>query len=105
MKLQPASALSYSVHCFLQVGWICQALGCYGLPFAPSIYFTKNGMGKVFFWIFAMFPWNPLTKGVLDMSAAAADATRGGGAWLGLGDFNSSLQEHDIVLVSCFSML
>jgi hypothetical protein len=35
-------------------------------------------MGKVFFWIFALFPWNPLTKGVLDMSAAAADATRGG---------------------------
>jgi hypothetical protein len=63
---------------FLQVGWICQALGCYGLPFSPSVYFTKNGMGKVFFWIFALFPWNPLTKGVLDMSAAAADATRGG---------------------------
>jgi hypothetical protein len=66
------------MHLRLQVGWVCQALGCYGLPFSPSIYFTKNGMGKVFFWIFAMFPWNPLTKGVLDMSAAAADATRGG---------------------------
>ncbi|KAF8059445.1 ABCA9 [Scenedesmus sp. PABB004] len=53
------------------VGWVCQALGVMGLPFAPSIFYTSNGMGKAFFWIFALFPWNPLTKGVLDMSAAA----------------------------------
>uniref|UniRef100_A0A383VPE1 ABC transporter domain-containing protein n=1 Tax=Tetradesmus obliquus TaxID=3088 RepID=A0A383VPE1_TETOB len=76
--LQTSQSASNAGLGIVLVGWICQALGCYGLPFAPSIYFTKNGMGKVFFWIFAMFPWNPLTKGVLDMSAAAADATRGG---------------------------
>ena len=43
------------------------------MPYSPTIFYTKNGMGKAFFWIFALFPWNPLTKGVLDMSAAAAN--------------------------------
>ncbi|KAF6266062.1 hypothetical protein COO60DRAFT_1697444 [Scenedesmus sp. NREL 46B-D3] len=76
--LQSSQSASNAGLGIVLVGWVCQALGCYGLPFSPSIYFTKNGMGKAFFWIFAMFPWNPLTKGVLDMSAAAADATRGG---------------------------
>lgn len=72
-----AGHLSFLSPC-LQVGWVCQALGCYGLPFSPSIFFTKNGMGKAFFWVFALFPWNPLTKGVLDMSAAASNPLRSG---------------------------
>lgn len=54
-----------------QAGWVCQALAALGVPYAPNMLYTPNGMGKVFFWIFVLFPWNPLTKGVLDMSAAA----------------------------------
>lgn len=63
----------------LQVGWVCQALASIGMPYSPTIYYTSNNMGRVFFWIFALFPWNPLTKGVLDMSAAASSATQQGG--------------------------
>lgn len=48
------------------------------MPFSPTIFYTKNGMGKAFFWIFALFPWNPLTKGVLDMSAAASNPSQHG---------------------------
>jgi hypothetical protein len=62
----------------LQVGWVCQALASIGMPYSPTIYYTSNNMGRVFFWIFALFPWNPLTKGVLDMSAAASSATQQG---------------------------
>lgn len=62
----------------LQAGWVCQALAAMGVPYAPNILYTPNGMGKVFFWIFVMFPWNPLTKGVLDMSAAASNSLHPG---------------------------
>lgn len=61
-----------------QVGWVCQALVSIGMPYSPSIFYTSNGMGKAFFWIFALFPWNPLTKGVLDMSAAAENTIQHG---------------------------
>jgi hypothetical protein len=62
----------------MQVGWICQALAAIGMPYSPTIFFTSNGMGKIFFWVFAIFPWNPLTKAVLDMSAAAANTMQKG---------------------------
>lgn len=62
----------------MQVGWVCQALASIGMPYSPTIYYTSNNMGRVFFWIFALFPWNPLTKGVLDMSAAATGTTQHG---------------------------
>lgn len=62
----------------LQVGWICQALASIGMPYSPIIYYTSNNMGKVFFWIFAVFPWNPLTKGILDMSAAGMNPIQKG---------------------------
>lgn len=48
------------------------------MPYSPTIFYTNNGMGKVFFWVFALFPWNPLTKGVLDMSAASENPTERG---------------------------
>jgi hypothetical protein len=57
---------------------VCQALASIGMPYSPTIYYTSNNMGRVFFWIFALFPWNPLTKGVLDMSAAASSTTQQG---------------------------
>jgi hypothetical protein len=62
----------------MQVGWVCQALASIGMPYSPTIYYTSNNMGRVFFWVFALFPWNPLTKGVLDMSAAATGTTQHG---------------------------
>lgn len=62
----------------MQVGWVCQALASIGMPYSPTIFYTSNNMGRVFFWIFALFPWNPLTKGVLDMSAAATGTTQHG---------------------------
>lgn len=57
---------------------MCQALASIGMPYSPAIYYTSNNMGKAFFWLFALFPWNPLTKGVLDMSAAAMNAGQQG---------------------------
>jgi hypothetical protein len=48
------------------------------MPYSPIIYYTSNNMGKVFFWIFAVFPWNPLTKGILDMSAAGMNPIQKG---------------------------
>jgi hypothetical protein len=60
------------------VGWICQALATIGMPYSPTIFYTSNGMGKIFFWVFALFPWNPLTKAVLDMSAAAENPSKTG---------------------------
>lgn len=66
-----------------------------GVPYAPNILYTANGMGKAFFWIFVMFPWNPLTKGVLDMSAAASSTLNPGklahGCLSGLAGFQENV--------------
>jgi hypothetical protein len=54
----------------LQVGWICQTIIIFGLPYDPELYFNPNNVAKVFFWIFACLPWCPLSKAVLDLAAA-----------------------------------
>jgi hypothetical protein len=41
------------------------------LPYTPATYFsTTNIWGRVFFWVFALYPWNALTKGILDLNEA-----------------------------------
>eukprot|EP00775_Hariotina_reticulata_P004500 gene4500-4753_t len=60
------------------VGWMCQALAAFGLPYAPTLLYSPTGVGQGFFWVFAMLPWNPLTKGILDLAAAAANPHKQG---------------------------
>lgn len=66
---QGAVYLGFSV--FI-VGWVFQTVIFIGqLPYSPSYYYsTTNPWGRVFFWVFNLFPWNPLTKGILDLNAA-----------------------------------
>jgi hypothetical protein len=52
------------------VGWICQTIIIFGLPYDPELYFNPKNVAKVFFWIFACLPWCPLSKAVLDLAAA-----------------------------------
>lgn len=65
------------------VGWIFQTtqIGAQ-LPYAPQYYYSKsNKYGRVFFWVFNLFPWNPLTKGIIDLGAATASASAPGLRW------------------------
>jgi len=55
------------------------------LPYTPSTYYsTTNKWGRVFFWVFSLYPWNPLTKGILDLNQATMAPTDPGGATTGL---------------------
>lgn len=53
-----------------QVGWICQTVVIFGVPYDPETLFTPSGIGRAFFWIFALLPWCPLSKGTLDLASA-----------------------------------
>lgn len=61
--LQPASILS-------QIGWICQTIIVFGVPYDPETYFAPSGVGHAFFWIFALLPWAPLSKATQDLASA-----------------------------------
>ncbi|KAI8472689.1 MAG: hypothetical protein J3K34DRAFT_204610 [Monoraphidium minutum] len=64
-------------------GWIFQTvqIGA-SLPYSPTYYYSKtNVWGRVFFWVFNLFPWNPLTKGIVDLGAATAAASSPGLRW------------------------
>jgi hypothetical protein len=50
------------------------------LPYTPATYYSStNKWGRVFFWVFALYPWNPLTKGILDLNEATLAPTDPGG--------------------------
>lgn len=50
------------------------------LPYTPATYYsTSNIWGRVFYWVFALYPWNPLTKGILDLNEATLAPTDPGG--------------------------
>jgi hypothetical protein len=52
------------------------------LPYTPSTYYSDTNIwGQVFFWVFAFFPWNPLTKGILDLNEATLASTDPGIRW------------------------
>ena len=52
------------------------------LPYTPATYYSDtNVWGQVFFWVFAFFPWNPLTKGILDLNEATLASTDPGIRW------------------------
>jgi hypothetical protein len=52
------------------------------LPYTPATYYSDtNVWGQVFFWVFAFFPWNPLTKGILDLNEATLASTDPGICW------------------------
>ncbi|WIA40119.1 hypothetical protein OEZ86_013522 [Tetradesmus obliquus] len=63
------------------VGWICQTIVIFGLPYDPELYFNPNNVAKVFFWIFACLPWCPLSKAVLDLAAATNSERDPGLRW------------------------
>lgn len=42
----------------------------FGVPYDPETYFAPSGVGKTFFWIFALLPWCPLSKGTQDLASA-----------------------------------
>jgi hypothetical protein len=53
-----------------QIGWICQTVVIFGVPYDPETYFAPSGVGVAFFWIFALLPWCPLSKATMDLAAA-----------------------------------
>eukprot|EP00878_Enallax_costatus_P039861 GHUV01045787.1.p1 GENE.GHUV01045787.1~~GHUV01045787.1.p1 ORF type:complete len:620 (+),score=148.94 GHUV01045787.1:439-2298(+) len=79
-KTQGAVYLGFTV--FI-VGWVFQTVQFIGqLPYFSSFYYsTTNRWGKVFFWIFNLFPWNPLTKGIMDFNEATLAAVDPGIRW------------------------
>jgi hypothetical protein len=64
----------------LQIGWICQTVIVFGVPYDPETYFAPSGVGRTFFWIFALLPWCPLSKGTQDL-AAATNSDKSPGMW------------------------
>eukprot|EP00882_Tetradesmus_deserticola_P015418 GHRQ01016428.1.p1 GENE.GHRQ01016428.1~~GHRQ01016428.1.p1 ORF type:complete len:211 (+),score=89.67 GHRQ01016428.1:306-938(+) len=68
-KSQAAVYLGFSV--FI-VGWIFQSVIFVAqLPYRADTYYSEtNVYGRVFFWVFSLFPWNPLTKGIVDFNEA-----------------------------------
>ncbi|KAF6264706.1 hypothetical protein COO60DRAFT_16234 [Scenedesmus sp. NREL 46B-D3] len=68
-KSQAAVYLGFSV--FI-VGWIFQTVIFVArLPYRADLYYSEtNVWGRVFFWVFSLFPWNPLTKGIMDFNEA-----------------------------------
>lgn len=63
----------------LQIGWICQTVVIFGVPYDPETYFAKSGVGVAFFWIFALLPWCPLSKATMDLATATnTDKSPGG---------------------------
>lgn len=84
-QAQAAVYLGFSV--FI-VGWIFQTVIFLAhLPYSPEYYYsTTNRWGRVFFWVFNLFPWNPLTKGIMDLNEATlAHTDPGGGGGGGVG--------------------
>jgi hypothetical protein len=73
-KSQAAVYLGFSV--FI-VGWIFQTVIFVArLPYRADTYYSETNIwGRVFFWVFALFPWNPLTKGIMDFNEATLAAT------------------------------
>jgi hypothetical protein len=55
---------------FSQIGWICQTIIVFGVPYDPETYFAPSGVGHAFFWIFALLPWAPLSKATQDLASA-----------------------------------
>lgn len=81
-KSQAAVYLGFAV--FI-VGWVFQTVIFVArLPYRADTYYSEtNVWGRVFFWVFALFPWNPLTKGILDFNEATLAATDPGGCVCG----------------------
>uniref|UniRef100_A0A383W084 ABC transporter domain-containing protein n=1 Tax=Tetradesmus obliquus TaxID=3088 RepID=A0A383W084_TETOB len=79
-KSQAAVYLGFAV--FI-VGWVFQTVIFVArLPYRADTYYSEtNVWGRVFFWVFALFPWNPLTKGILDFNEATLAATDPGLRW------------------------
>jgi hypothetical protein len=73
-KAQAAVYLGFSV--FI-VGWVFQTVIFVArLPYRADTYYSETNIwGRVFFWVFALFPWNPLTKGIMDFNEATLAAT------------------------------
>ena len=73
---KPQSAVYLGFIIFI-VGWVFQTVQFVGqLPYSTEYYYSKtNPWGRVFFAVFNLFPWNPLTKGISDLAAATASET------------------------------
>jgi len=77
-----ASPLCVRVSALCQIGWICQTVVVFGVPYDPDTFFAPSGVGKAFFWIFALLPWCPLSKSTMDLAAATnTDKSPGGWPW------------------------
>jgi hypothetical protein len=80
----PPKAAVYLGFVVFIVGWVFQTvqIGA-SLPYSPTYYYSKNkrAAGRAFFWIFNFFPWNPLTKGILDLGGATASSSSPGLRW------------------------
>jgi hypothetical protein len=57
----------------------------YGLPFTPSFFNDSNPRQQLYhrivYWLFALMPWNPLVKAILDMAAATNTDVHPGIRW------------------------
>ncbi|GBF88378.1 ABC transporter A family member protein [Raphidocelis subcapitata] len=64
------------------VGWVFQTVQiAAALPYHPDYYYSKNVYGRVFFWVFLLMPWNPLTKAIIDLGAATSSFESPGLRW------------------------
>jgi ABC-type multidrug transport system ATPase subunit len=74
--LHRSQSAVYAGFAVFLVGWIFQGVQAFvRLPYSPYFYYsdTRRAAGRAFFWVFNLSPWNPLTKGVADLMAAAGD--------------------------------
>eukprot|EP00775_Hariotina_reticulata_P013231 gene13231-13362_t len=75
------TSATYTGFAVFLIGWICQTMAIFGLPYDPEYYYAENNAGKAFFWIFACLPWAPLIKGCLDLAAATGSEKDPGLRW------------------------
>jgi len=74
--LHRSQSAVYAGFAVFLVGWIFQGVQAFvRLPYSPYFYYsdTRRAAGRAFFWVFNLSPWNPLTKAVSDLMAAAGD--------------------------------
>eukprot|EP00879_Flechtneria_rotunda_P030915 GHRR01033653.1.p1 GENE.GHRR01033653.1~~GHRR01033653.1.p1 ORF type:complete len:152 (-),score=14.16 GHRR01033653.1:36-491(-) len=72
VMIRKTQAAVYLGFCVFIVGWVFQTVIFVAkLPYSPAFYYSSsNRWGRVFFWVFNLFPWDPLTKGISDFNEA-----------------------------------
>eukprot|EP00879_Flechtneria_rotunda_P013739 GHRR01014351.1.p1 GENE.GHRR01014351.1~~GHRR01014351.1.p1 ORF type:complete len:558 (+),score=120.29 GHRR01014351.1:287-1960(+) len=83
VMIRKTQAAVYLGFCVFIVGWVFQTVIFVAkLPYSPAFYYSSsNRWGRVFFWVFNLFPWDPLTKGISDFNEATLSPSDPGLRW------------------------